>query len=171
MHELLYVIVMPALMGLVTLFFPKKARLPAGLIALVSSAWMFVKTIQIFARNGIVTPYSKTVFTIGDVFQFDFALKLTGFNAFVLLFIALFGVLIVLYSIGYWFRDREIHGIYYSYILWTLAGAACAVLSDNLLLLLVWKAFRGSIPMRLTWLSLLRVTDCRSVLLKAHFWV
>ncbi len=140
MHELLYVIVMPAAMGVLTLFFPKKARLPAGLIALLAAAWMFVKTIQIFAQEGAIGPYAKTVFTIGDVFQFDFALKLSSFNAFVLLFIALFGVLIILYSIGYWFKDRATPGIYYSYILWTLAGAAAAVLSDNLLLLLVsWE--------------------------------
>ncbi len=142
MHELLYVIVMPAAMGVLTLFFPKKARLPAGLIALLSAAWMFVKTIQLFGHGGAVPSlaYAKTIFTMGDVFQVDFALKLTSFNAFVLLFIALFGVLIILYSIGYWFRDRATPGIYYSYILWTLAGAACAVLSDNLLLLLVcWE--------------------------------
>jgi formate hydrogenlyase subunit 3/multisubunit Na+/H+ antiporter MnhD subunit len=131
---------MPAAMGVLTLFFPKKARLPAGLIALLSAAWMFVKTIQIFAQEGAITPFTKTIFTMGDVFQFDFALKLSSFNAFVLLFIALFGVLIILYSIGYWFRDRETPGIYYSYILWTLAAAAAAVLSDNLLLLLVcWE--------------------------------
>jgi len=142
MHELLYVIVIPAVMGAVTLFFPKKVRLPAGILALLSSAWMFFKTIQLFGHGGAEPPlqYARTIFTIGDVFHFDFALRLTNFSAFVLLFIALFGVLIILYSIGYWFRDRETPGIYYSYILWTLAVASCAVLSDNLLLLLVsWE--------------------------------
>jgi formate hydrogenlyase subunit 3/multisubunit Na+/H+ antiporter MnhD subunit len=129
---------MPFVMGLLTLFFPKKARLPAGLIALVTSAWMFVKTIQLFGVGA--SEYTRTIFTMGDIFDFDFALKLTGFNSFVLLFIALFGVLIVLYSIGYWFRDRETSGLYYTYILWTLSAAAAAVLSDNLLLLLVcWE--------------------------------
>jgi formate hydrogenlyase subunit 3/multisubunit Na+/H+ antiporter MnhD subunit len=142
MHELLYVIVIPAVMGAVTLFFPKKVRLPAGILALLASAWMFFKTIQLFGLRGAEPhlEYARTIFTIGDVFHFDFALKLTNFSAFVLLFIALFGVLIILYSIGYWFRDRETPGIYYTYLLWTLAVAACAVLSDNLLLLLVtWE--------------------------------
>ncbi len=138
MHELLYIIVMPAVMGAVTLFFPKKARLPAGIIALISSVWMFVKTVKLFGVGE--SEYFRTVFTMGDVFHFDFALRLYGFNSFVLLFIALFGVLIILYSIGYWFKDRETPGIYYTYILWTLSAAACAVLSDNLLLLLVcWE--------------------------------
>ena len=74
MHELLYVIVMPAAMGVLTLFFPKKARLPAGLIALLSAAWMFVKTIQLFGHGGAVPSlaYAKTIFTMGDVFQVDF---------------------------------------------------------------------------------------------------
>jgi formate hydrogenlyase subunit 3/multisubunit Na+/H+ antiporter MnhD subunit len=138
MHELLYVIVMPAVMGVVTLFFPKKARLPAGIIALIASVWMFVKTFKLFGIGE--SEYLRTVFTIGDVFQFDFALRLYGFSSFVLLFIALFGVLTILYSIGYWFKDRETPGIYYTYILWTLSAAACAVMSDNLLLLLVcWE--------------------------------
>ena len=49
-------------------------------------------------------------------------------------------MLIILYAIGYWFRDRETPGLYYSYILWTLSAAAAAVLADNLLLLLVcWE--------------------------------
>jgi len=134
----MYVIAMPFLMGFVTIFFPKKARLPAGLIALVTSAWMFIKTIQLFGLGA--AEYSRTFFTMGDIFHLDFALKLTGFNSFVLMFIALFGVLIVLYSLGYWFRDRETHGIYYTFILWTLSAAACAVLTDNLLVLLIcWE--------------------------------
>jgi formate hydrogenlyase subunit 3/multisubunit Na+/H+ antiporter MnhD subunit len=138
MHELLYVIVMPAVMGVVTLFFPKKARLPAGIIAFISSVWMFIKTVKLFGLGE--SEYFRTAFTIGDVFQFDFALKLYSFSSFVLLFIALFGALVILYSIGYWFRDRETPGIYYSYILWTLSAAACAVMADNLLLLLVcWE--------------------------------
>ncbi len=138
MHELLYVIVMPAAMGVLTLFFPKKARLPAGIIALISAVWLFIKAIKLFGVGE--SEYFRTIFTMGDVFQFDFALKLYGFNSFVLLFITLFGVLIVLYSIGYWFKGRETSGIYYSYILWTLAAAGGAVLSDNLLLLLVcWE--------------------------------
>jgi formate hydrogenlyase subunit 3/multisubunit Na+/H+ antiporter MnhD subunit len=129
---------MPAAAGVVTLFFPKKARLPAGLIALIASVWMFVKTVKLFGEGG--AEYLKQIFTMGDVFQFDFALRLYGFNSFVLLFIALFGVLIVLYSIGYWFKDRETSGLYYTYILWTLSASACAVMSDNLLLLLIcWE--------------------------------
>lgn len=138
MHELLYVLVVPAAVGVVTLFFPKKARLPAGILALIAAVLMFVKTVQLFGLGE--AEYFRTIFTVGNVLQFDFALKLYGFNAFVVMFIALFGVLIVLYSIGYWFKDRETPGINYSFILWTLSAAACAVLSDNLLLLLVcWE--------------------------------
>jgi formate hydrogenlyase subunit 3/multisubunit Na+/H+ antiporter MnhD subunit len=138
MHELLYVIVFPAVMGALTLFFPKKARLPAGIIALLSAGWMFFKAVKLFGLGE--SAWSTTIFTMGDIFQFDFALRLYGLSSFVLLFISLFGVLIILYSLGYWFRDRETPGIYYSYILWTLAVAACAVLADNLLLLLIcWE--------------------------------
>jgi formate hydrogenlyase subunit 3/multisubunit Na+/H+ antiporter MnhD subunit len=138
MHELLYVIVMPAVAGAVTLFFPKKARLPAGLIALAASVWLFVNTIKLFGLGEAT--FSRTIFTMADVFTFDFSLRLYGFSSFVLLFIALFGVLTILYAIGYWFRDRETPGLYYTYILWTLSAAAAAVLADNLLLLLVcWE--------------------------------
>lgn len=138
MDELLNVLIVPAVMGVVTLFFPKKARLPAGILALIASVWMFVKTVQLFGVGE--AEYLRTIFTVGNVLQFDFALKLYGFSSFVIMFIALFGVLIVLYSIGYWFKDRETPGFYYSLILWALSAAACAVLSDNLLLLLIsWE--------------------------------
>jgi len=138
MHELLNVLIVPAVVGVVTLFFPKKARLPAGILALIASVWMFIKTVQLFGVGE--AEYLRTLFTVGNVLQFDFALKLYGFSSFVIMFIALFGVLIILYSIGYWFKNKETSGIYYTFILWTLSAAVCAVLADNLLLLLIcWE--------------------------------
>jgi formate hydrogenlyase subunit 3/multisubunit Na+/H+ antiporter MnhD subunit len=135
MNELLYMIVMPGAMGIVPLFFPKRGRIVAGVVALLTSGWMLFKAIRLFGMGG--STWNATIFTIAGDLRFDFALRLYDFSAFVLLFIALFGVLIVLYSLGYFLR-REISGVYYSYILWTLAAAAGAVLSDNLLLLLIF---------------------------------
>lgn len=135
MNALLYMIVMPAVMGIVPMLIPRKGKTVAGVIALGTSIWMFVKAIQLFGAGGMT--FERTLFSIAGALSFDFSLRFYHFSAFILLFIALFGVLIVLFSLGYLFR-RDVSSAYYTFILWTLAAAAGAVLADNLLLLLVF---------------------------------
>jgi formate hydrogenlyase subunit 3/multisubunit Na+/H+ antiporter MnhD subunit len=135
MHELLYPILIPAVAGLVPLFIPRGGRAVAGIVALAASVWAFIHAIGLFGSAGLV--YSVRALSFGPGLAVDFTLRLYNFSGFILFFVSLFGVLVILYSLGY-FRRREVSSAYYTYILWTLAAAAGAVLSDNLLFLLIF---------------------------------
>lgn len=135
MNELLFIIVMPAVAGLVPLFIPRKGKLVAGIVALAASIWMLVNAVKLFGSGA--QDFSVNLFSIDVGLPFDFSLRLYQLNSFILLFIALFGVLIILYSIGY-MRGKDRSSIYYSFILWTLSAAAGAVLANNLLILLMF---------------------------------
>jgi formate hydrogenlyase subunit 3/multisubunit Na+/H+ antiporter MnhD subunit len=135
MHELLYPILVPAIAGIIPIFIPRKGKMVAGIIALVVAVWMFVRALSLFGKWELA--YNVRLFTLAGILPFDFSLRLYHFSAFVLLFIMLFGVLVILYSLGF-LRGRDTSSMYYSFILWTLAAAAGAVISDNLLVLLIF---------------------------------
>ena len=135
MHELLYPIVIPGVAGLITLVIPRKGKMLAGIIALAVAVWTFLRAISLFGAGDMAV--SRVLFSLGGSLPFEFNLRLYHFSAFILLFIALFGILIILYSLGY-LRGKDTPSIYYSFILWTLAAAAGAVLTDNLLVLLIF---------------------------------
>lgn len=135
MNELLYPIVLPAVAGVIPLFVPRRGKIVAGVVSLAAAVWILLRAIRLFGIGGLA--YSARIFDLGETFSFDFALRLYHFNAFILLFVAVFGVLVILYSLGY-LGGRDKASAYYTYILWTLAAAAGAVLADNLLVLLIF---------------------------------
>ncbi len=135
MNELLYPIIIPAVAGVIPLFFPRKGKIGAGIISLAAYVWVLVKVVKLFGIGALT--FEKTLFSFGETFPFVFSLRLGHFSAFILLFIAIFGVLIILYSLGY-LQGKNTASSYYSFVLWTLAAAAGAALSDNLFLLLVF---------------------------------
>jgi len=135
MHELLYPIVLPAIAGIIPLFIPRKGKLVAGIISLAAYTWVLIKVIALFGIGQLA--WSKTLFSFDGEFPFVFALRLSHFSGFILLFIAVFGALVLLYSLGY-LHGKKTSSVYYSFILWTLAAAAGAALSDNLFLLLIF---------------------------------
>ncbi len=138
MHELLYPLVIPAVAGIIPIFIPRRGKVVAGVVALAASVYVLLRAIALFGAGDVF--YSVSMFTIAGSMPFDFALRLYNFSAFVLLFIAIFAVISIVYSLGYlWGKDKS--SIYYSFILWTLAASAGAVLADNLLILLMfWEA-------------------------------
>ncbi|HVO77098.1 MAG TPA: proton-conducting transporter membrane subunit [Candidatus Bathyarchaeia archaeon] len=135
MHELLYPLVVPAVAGIIPLFVPRRGKIVAGIVALAAAVYVLLRSIALFGAGDI--PFSLRLFTLAGVLPFDFELRLYPFSSFLLLFIAIFGVLSILYSLGYlWNKDKS--SMYYSFILWTLSAAAGAVLADNLLILLIF---------------------------------
>ncbi len=145
MNELLYPILIPAIAGLIPLFIPRRGKMAAGLVALAASIWAFVEAIKLFSVGDMV--YKVQLFNLGGALPegspfhldlpFSLALKLYHFSSFVLLFITLFGMLVICYSLGY-LRKKDTSSVYYSFILWTIAAASGAVLADNLLILLIF---------------------------------
>ncbi len=136
MHELLKIIVFAGAIGIIPLFIPRKGSAVAGVVTLAGSVWVFFKAVRLFFGTGELV-YRIPLFDLGGQIPVEFALRLTKFNSFIILFISLFGVLITLYSIGY-LRGSDRGSIYYSYILWTIAAAFGAVLADNLLVMLIF---------------------------------
>jgi formate hydrogenlyase subunit 3/multisubunit Na+/H+ antiporter MnhD subunit len=138
MHELLYPIVVPAVAGIVPLFIPRKGKIVAGIVALAAAVYVLLRAIALFGAGDMF--YSVTLFNLGGAMPFTFALRLYNFSAFVLLFVSIFAIISIIYSLGFlWGKDRS--SAYYSFMLWTLSASAGAVLADNLLILLMfWEA-------------------------------
>ncbi len=138
MNELLYPLMIPAVAGIIPLFIPRKGKFVAGLVALAAAVWMLMWSIKLFGAGEVT--YGVTLFDLGQSVPFEFALRLYNFSSFVLIFIGIFAVLCILYSLGYlWSKDKS--SIYYSFMLWALAAASGVVLADNLLILLIfWEA-------------------------------
>ncbi len=138
MHELLYPIVIPAIAGIIPIFIPRKGKIVAGIVALAAAVYVLLRAVALFGAGDVF--YSTTLFNLAGAMPFQFALRLYNFSAFVLLFIAVFAVISIVYSFGYlWGKDKS--SAYYSFMLWTLAAGAGAVLADNLLILLMfWEA-------------------------------
>jgi formate hydrogenlyase subunit 3/multisubunit Na+/H+ antiporter MnhD subunit len=135
MHELFYPIIVPAVAGVIPIFIPRKGKMVAGIISFVVMAWMFVRALSLFGRWELT--FNLHLFTIAGAYPIDLTLRLYHFSSFILLFIMLFGALVILYSLGY-LRGRDTSSIYYTYIMWTVSAAAGAVLTDNLLVLLIF---------------------------------
>ena len=135
MHALFYPIVIPAVAGLIPLFIPRKGKIVAGIVALAAAVYVLLRAVALFGAGDI--SYSVTLFTLAGTLPFELSLRLYHFSAFVLLFVSVFAVLSIVYSLGYlWNRDKA--SIYYSFMLWALGASAGIVLADNLLLLLVF---------------------------------
>ncbi|HAX61294.1 MAG TPA: hypothetical protein DCX95_01865 [Elusimicrobia bacterium] len=127
MNFITYLIGLPLIGGLLCLLIPKAKEVIAVAISVIT----FAVSILAFVFPDQASQY----------FIFD---KMSGFVA---LFISLFGFLIVLYSIKFMQKlsaERKISLTqYYCYVLWTLAASLGAVLSNNLILLLVFWGFLG----------------------------
>jgi formate hydrogenlyase subunit 3/multisubunit Na+/H+ antiporter MnhD subunit len=135
MHELLSIIIVPAAAGIVPIFIPRRWKVVAGVYALAVAAWVLLRSVALY--GGGDAAWAKFLFNLGGQLPFVFGLRLYHFSAFVLLFVAIFAVLSILYSIGYlWSKDKP--SLYYSFMLWTVSAAAGVVLADNLLILLMF---------------------------------
>ncbi len=137
MPQILIPIVVPAVAGGLCLLVPKRVKGVREAIALVGLAWALVAALGLFGQWPL--RYVKDWVTLGDLtVQFD--LVLNHFSAFVIVFVALFGFGIGLYSISWLSREHDGRR-YYAFLLWTVAASAGAILSNSLLVLLIfWEA-------------------------------
>ncbi len=137
MPQILVPIVVPAIAGGLCLLVPRRVKGVREVISLAALAWAFGSTLRLFGAWPL--SYTKDWVVLGDLtVQFD--LLLNHFSAFVILFVALFGLAIALYSVS-WLSKEHDGRRYYSFLLWTVAASCGAVMSNNLLLLLIfWEA-------------------------------
>ncbi len=119
-------IALPILAGLVCLVLPHGAQRTRSFLAVAAAALMVVCVWPLFLDRGArldATPW--------------LALRADGLSAFILLTVAVLGLVIAVYSIAY-MRGRKQHRAYFVYLLLTLGIAAGAVLANDLLILLVF---------------------------------
>ena len=134
MELFLYPIIIPAAAGLILFFFPKKAKTFKSVLAFLAATASFIYSVLLY--NIPERTYSWLWFKIENLsFTLDF--RVFGFGVFALIFINLFGLIVALFSIGY-FRNKEISTAYSSFLLFTIAGASGTVLANNLFLLLIF---------------------------------
>ena len=129
------IVFLPLIAGFALLFLPNKLRPLAKLLTLIISAFVLVKSIQIF-RSGPLD-YAWSILQIGNL-SLDLLLRTTPLGAFILMFSCGFGLLITLYSLKSIGPDAKRVNEYYGAILLTIAGSVGILLSNHLLLLLIF---------------------------------
>lgn len=129
MNDPILVIAVTFFAGIFCAILPRKAK---PFFALASSLFALLGAVEIFRMN----PAIWGLYGQSALFRVD------SLSAFVVLFAALFGVLIVIYSIGF-MKDEISGGNYYPYILATIAGSIGVILANNLLLFISFWGFLG----------------------------
>jgi len=122
--------------GVVAYLLRRRLRVVSGLVALAASVWAFVDAVRIFAD----LPERYQYFWYeGTRFSVSLDLLPTRFNSVIVMFAALFVLLVVLYSL-YHARNLRYIGRYWAFTLWAGAGSMAAALANNLLFFLVaWE--------------------------------
>jgi len=140
-------ILLPIITGLLLFLVPVRAKTLNGLLALFISLVTLYFSIVLYRSTGIYTR-NDFLSNIGDYTNIAFqntnlkALRADNLSKLIVLFIGFFSLLISIYSIT--FRDQKNKLPKYSpYILLTLGASNGAVLSNNLILFLIFWGFLG----------------------------
>lgn len=150
MKEIIIIITLPVIAGLLLFFVPVKLRTLKGLVALLISIITGYLTIMIYGSGSqlhylnelpagltLSLPGFNLLPDIGRYVLFN----IDNLSKLIVLFVSLFAILILLYSIVYIKADRIRN--YYPYFLITLGCSYGAILSDNLLLFLTFWGILG----------------------------
>jgi len=141
-----FMILLPLLAGLALFCIPEKLRLYKGLITLVVSILTAYQAVIVYGTENLVLCLPGLPGTTQGSELINDACRYITFNLdklseLVLIFISLFAFLIILYSLIY-MREGKVRN-YYAYFLITLGCSYGAVLSDNLLLFLIFWGLLG----------------------------
>ena len=150
MNEIVSIILLPIAVGLLLLLVPDKLRTVKGIIALLVSIVTGYLAIIVYTNNIEAGTLSELTNGAGlSLFGIDL-MKDTGryavFNAdnlskLIVIFISIFSILILLYSLVY-IKDGRAKN-YYPYFLVTIGCSYGAVLADNLLLFITFWGILG----------------------------
>ncbi len=137
MPQILIPIIVPAIAGGLCILIPRRVKGVREVLTLAGLVWAFVASLQLFGQWPL--SYTRDWVVLGDLsVQFD--LLLNHFSAFIIIFVVLFGLAVALYSMS-WLSKEHDGRRYYAFLLWTVAASVGAVLSNSLLLLLIfWEA-------------------------------
>jgi formate hydrogenlyase subunit 3/multisubunit Na+/H+ antiporter MnhD subunit len=147
MNGVLYTIVIPMLAGILLFFIPGRIRFVKELISILAVMAALYSSIVLFGtgdklisvddalRTGYQAHHNCLLADHGSIcFQVD------GLSRLIVLFLGIFGLLILVYCLTY--NKGRIKG-FYSWYLITLGASYGAVLSDNLLLFIIFWGVLG----------------------------
>ena len=151
MNDIIYIICLPVLAGIFLFAIPEKLRTVKGIFALIVSVYTLYQAVLIYnVQTGI---YNLNQL-LGDSGFFQFyvnilkdANKYISFNVdqlsqLIIVFINVFAFLILVYSLFYIDKKSKSYN-YYAFFLITLGSSNGAVLSNNLLLFLIFWGILG----------------------------
>ncbi len=134
MPQILIPIVVPAIAGGLCYLVPRRVKGVREVLALAGMAWALIASIQLFSQYPLA--FTRPWVTLGSLdVQFD--LMLNHFSAFALIFATLIGLGVTLYSMS-WLSEKFDGRRYYTFMLWAVAATCGALLSNSLLLLLIF---------------------------------
>lgn len=150
MEELLYIIIIPILVGMALFIIPGKLNILKGVLAIITSIICLFYAVTIFAgKEFFYIPYTFLNQSNSDFiqsFNFDLikysAFNVDALNQLIFLFIGIFAFLILLYSIVYISKEKKLNN-YYEYFLLTLGCSFGAAAADNMLLFLIFWGVLG----------------------------
>src|SRR3989338_11166672 len=126
MKILLQPVLVSIIAGVFILVIPRRFRKVIEFFSIITSIYLFIASIKIFFASPINAGY----------------LYVDGLSRFIAPAIGLFGVLVTLYSSRSMASYKDISS-YYTYILWTIGASILAVISNNIILLLISWGFLG----------------------------
>ena len=129
MDTIFILIFLPALVGVFLFIFPEKLRLAAGILAFATSVMSFVYAIKLYQSNDQLISWNLSfngsegivgqwIHSMDRYFMFE----IDPLSKLIVLFIGIFSVLIVLYSLFYITKEKKISN-YYSYFIITLGAS------------------------------------------------
>jgi len=129
-------ILAPFIGGIVTLIIPRKVRLVRELLSIIILIASLIVSIQIFIHTKMFGSIPISANLMGTHLD----LLATPLSSFILLAAVFLALLVCIYSITM-MRDTPRVNQYYTYSLWAITSSAIAILSNNLIMLLVvWGA-------------------------------
>lgn len=142
MNEIAGIIFLPAAAGLLLFLLPEKVSTVKGIIALIVSIITGYLSLKIYLTGSMAGFISE----ISGLRFLESADRFMSFGSdnlskLIILFISLFAILILLYSLAYIRKNRVRH--YYPYFLITTGCSYGAVLSDSLILFLTFWGILG----------------------------
>jgi formate hydrogenlyase subunit 3/multisubunit Na+/H+ antiporter MnhD subunit len=126
-----YTILIPLVAGAIVRIIPDAFKGLKEGISLIVAAVTFYLTISLFRQGWVESEwFGRTIF------------KVDTLSSFVLLWVGFFGLVMILYSLGY-MRGKQHLKQYYAYMLLTLGAAYGAVLANDMIVLLGFWGFLG----------------------------
>lgn len=130
MDLMVYTVLIPIVVGLIVRIIPDVMKGVKEGLSLIVALLTFWFTIDLFRQGFMETRwYGYTVF------------RLDTLSSFILLWVGFFGVAMILYSVGFMKGKKISFKAYYGYMLMTLGAGYGAVLSNDMIVLLVFWGF------------------------------